>query len=149
MDTYQERPTNFTAFELAIDWYTAHGCAADRMSIGLLAGQASTSTEATRVLDAVRRANVSSVDIWANLWSQPELLEAWQAPLAAFVGAREDQSNWHPGWVEIAEIAAGSLVMVVFGAAVVARRRRRRSPLQADLLAAEPEAEELTRTTCD
>ena len=110
MDTYQNKPTNFSLFSASIDWYTSHGCTAERLSIGLLAGQANTTDEATALLDAVRERGVSSVDLWANLWGQPELLDAWQTPLASFLDARQDGDDGSP-WVDA--IGCGATVAVL------------------------------------
>lgn len=93
MDTYQSRPTNISLFYASIDWYTSHGCTVDRLSIGLLTNQANCTEEVTTLLDAVRGRGISAVDLWANLWGQPELLDAWLSPLESFLNAREDDDD--------------------------------------------------------
>ena len=85
MDTYQSYPTNFSFFNASIEWYTSHGCVPERLSLGLLSDQINASKDAIELLGAVSAADVAHVDIWANLWAQPELMEAWREPLAGFV----------------------------------------------------------------
>jgi len=104
MDTYQNAPFNQTAFEEAVEWYTSHGCPPERTGIGLLTGEATDSSAAAAVLAAARAAGAMEIDIWANLWTQPEALATWDAPLRTFLSASSDEQcsgfwmPWPQAW---------------------------------------------------
>ena len=81
MDTYQQSPVNYSAFDGAVAWYRESACAG-RVAIGLLAGEVADEDDAARVVRAAAAAaSAGEIDIWANLWGA-STREAW-APRCA------------------------------------------------------------------
>jgi hypothetical protein len=134
MDTYQSYPTNFSIFNASIEWYTSHGCSPQRLSLGLLSDQINASEDAVELLAAVSAADVAHVDIWANLWAQPKLMEAWREPLAGFVeGAPPPPPGTEcrlglPCWVLLSLLGAvlglAALLLLGLGVRRLALKRR-------------------------
>ena len=84
MDTYQQAPVNYSAFDGAVAWYEESACAG-RVAIGLLAGEVADEDDAARVVRAAAAAaSAGEIDIWANLWGA-STREAWAPALRAFL----------------------------------------------------------------
>ena len=116
MDTYQDAPFEPQAFHDAMHWYLEHGCAPEKMAIGLLTGEATDAAGAAEVLNAVGRyPGVVELDIWANIWAQPAALATWVAPLEGFLDGPSPTSHRFPAWLGfvLSGCVAGMLLVLI------------------------------------
>ena len=87
MDSYARAPFNSTVFQQSVQpWYDA-GCAASRMSFGLLTDEASTEGELDLMFATIGKLGVKSVDIWVNPWRSADLTSHWADRLKRFIGS--------------------------------------------------------------
>ena len=86
MDTY-EAPFNPSRFARAAAPWLAAGCTAERLSLGVLQNEATTTAQAEAMFAAVKALGVSKLDIWVNPWVSKDVTGVWADGLRAFINS--------------------------------------------------------------
>ena len=106
MDTYG----SFYAqqMDMAVATWTKAGCAASRLSLGLLQDEVTTAKGATQMMEEVRKVGASRVDIWSNPWTTSTLIGVWDDALRAFInGTARGDVDTSADRMELVRMARG------------------------------------------
>ena len=125
MDTYQNAPVNLSDFSEAVVYYNEHGCSMEKLSIGLLSGEATSPDDARDIMELVDDLGATELDVWANLWAQPKELSNWQDAFTLYLdGGAATKWLTHPQPAIL--IAVGFVLFLCAGFCVWRRARRRK-----------------------
>ena len=91
MDTYGSFQSQF--MQRAVNTWTNAGCAASRLSLGLLQDEATTAQQASQMMAEVAKLGASKVDIWTNPWTTKTLIGVWDDALKAFINGTASTAN--------------------------------------------------------